>query len=59
MKPWIARMDWKDQLQYTGKSPVRHKHDRLKYRILTFLEQKVFGGRQLGGFKNYILLKNK
>ena len=59
MKPWIARMDWKDQLQYAGKSSVQHKHDRLKYRMLTFLEQKVFGGRQLGGFKNYILLKNK
>ena len=57
MKERISRMDWKDQLQYHGKSEQKQKHERLKYRILTFLEQKLFGGRQLGGFKNYILLK--
>ncbi len=59
MKEWISRMNWKDQLQYTGKSNVIHKHDRFKYRLLTFLEQKICGGRQIGGFKNYVLLKNK
>lgn len=57
MKSWIAAMDWKDQLQYTGKSKVINKHDRLKYRILTLLEQKLLGGRQIGGFKNYKLVR--
>jgi glycosyltransferase involved in cell wall biosynthesis len=56
MEQWIAGMDWKSQLQYKGKSQVVHKQDRLKYRILTFLE-KICGGRQIGGFKNYNLLK--
>ena len=56
MKERIAKMDWKEQLQYQGKSKVKHKHDKFKYRLLTFLEQKVFGGRQLGGFRNYLLL---
>jgi glycosyltransferase involved in cell wall biosynthesis len=58
MKEWIARMDWKDTLQYTGHSKVTFKHDRLKYRILTFLEQKLLGGRQIGGFKNYRLIRS-
>jgi hypothetical protein len=59
MKEWIAKMDWKDQLQYRGKPTFVHHHDKLKYRILTSIEQKFLGGRRLGGFKNYILLKNK
>lgn len=59
LEQWIAAMNWKNQLQYKGKSKVIHKQDRLKYRILTFLEQKICGGRQIGGFKNYNLLKRK
>jgi glycosyltransferase involved in cell wall biosynthesis len=59
MKEWIAKMDWKDKLQYKGKSSYKHKHDRFKYRLLTFLEQKICGGRQIGGFRNYILSKDK
>lgn len=57
MNEWIAKMNWKDQLQYKGKSRVQNKHERFKYRLLTFLEQKIFCGKQLGGFKNYVLLK--
>lgn len=60
MKEMIARMNWKDKLQYSGKpNPYRvpHKHERLKYRAISFLE-KLLGGRQIGGFKNYILLKD-
>lgn len=57
MKEWIEKMNWKDQLQYKGRSTVRNKHERFKYRLLTFLEQKLLGGRQLGGFKNYKLIQ--
>ncbi|MFW6221424.1 MAG: hypothetical protein ACOC4C_03075, partial [Fibrobacterota bacterium] len=57
MNEWIKKFDWADQLQYTGKSIVQHKHDRFKYRLLTFIEQKLLGGRQLFGFKNYNLIK--
>ena len=59
MREWIEKMDWKDQLDYKGNSPARFNHDRFKYRLLTFLEQKILGGRQIGGFKNYVLLKGK
>jgi glycosyltransferase involved in cell wall biosynthesis len=57
MKEKVKELSWKDQLQYTGKSEFIHKHDRFKYRFLTLLEQKLLGGRQIGGFKNYVLIK--
>jgi len=62
MKEWIAKHDWRDKLNYSKKKTseeTTHKHDKLKTRITTFLEQKLLGGKQIGGFKNYILLKNK
>lgn len=63
MEEWVSRFDWQDQLNYSGReqNPLRdkHKHDSLKYRLLTWLEQKVLFGRELGSFKNYILLKGK
>jgi hypothetical protein len=57
MREWIDTFDWADRLQYRGKPAIRHKHDQLKYRLLTFIEQRLLGGRQLGGFKNYRLVK--
>jgi hypothetical protein len=59
MRDMIARMDWQEHLQPTGRpNPYRepHKHERLKYRVLTFLENRILKGRQIGGFKNYRLL---
>jgi hypothetical protein len=57
MKKRIKEMDWKDKLVYKGKSSVKHKHERLKYRLLTFLEQKIFRGKYYWGYKNYKLYK--
>ncbi len=60
MKEWMAGFDWAKELQYSGPVPLRrkkHKHERLKYRILTFFEQEILGGRTLGSFRNYHLLK--
>ncbi|RMH70538.1 MAG: hypothetical protein D6675_09150 [Gemmatimonadetes bacterium] len=56
MAPWLARFDWADQLNYSKKrnpQQPKHKHETLKYRLLTFLEHRLLGGRQIGGFKNY------
>lgn len=58
MKERIARMDWAHKLQQSGKPDpgrVPHKHEKLKYRALTWLEQHLNGGRQIGGFRNYKL----
>jgi len=51
-------MDWSEKLQMNGTpDPGRepHKHERFKYRLLTWIEQRLLGGRQLGGFRNYEL----
>ncbi len=60
MKEWMERFDWADKLQYDGPSnPYRqkHKHERLRIRLMTFIEQKLLGGRQIFTFRNYNLLK--
>lgn len=60
MREWIGRFDWADQLNYgkkdTNPGREKHKHDRPKYRILTWVENHLLGERTLGGFKNYRLL---
>jgi len=53
MEKRIKLIDWKDKLQYSGKpNPYRgkQKHERLKYRILSFIEKRLLGGKQIGGF---------
>jgi len=60
MESWIAKHDWKDKLNYSKErkpSEQIHKHQKLKTRLVTFVEQNFLGGRLIGGFKNYILLK--
>lgn len=60
MTSWIIeKFNWKDQLQYTGnrdKSRPVHKHEKLKYRILSWIENNLLGGKTIGGFKNYKLI---
>jgi hypothetical protein len=61
MRERIKEMNWQSKLQYSGRpNPNRekHKHEKMKYRILTWIEQNLLNGKQIGGFKNYILLKN-
>ena len=61
MKERIAQFDWGHQLDYGNKPGKKdrppHKHERWKYRLLTYLEQNLLGGRQIGGFRNYEMLK--
>ncbi len=60
MEKKIAEMNWRDKLIYSGKpdrSRIPHKHELFKYRLLSKVEKVFNGGRQIGGFKNYRLLK--
>ena len=61
MEKRIAMMDWQDQLRYADLpgQKSRNKHERLKYRLLTFIEQRLLGGRTLFGYRNYILLRDR
>jgi hypothetical protein len=60
LKPWITRFNWHDQLRFTGPSasqvPIKMKHDRLKYRVISWIEKNLLFGMRLGEFKNYRLL---
>jgi hypothetical protein len=62
MAEWIGKFNWRDDLRYYGPLSAnlpRAKHDLLKYRFISFLENNLFGGRRLGEFKNYILVKEQ
>ncbi|MGM0625948.1 MAG: hypothetical protein ACQES0_08720 [Bacteroidota bacterium] len=63
MQEWMKDFDWADELNYSAreKSPGRDKmkHDKLKYRLISFVEKNVIFGRSLGQFKNYVLLRKK
>lgn len=61
MHNFIKKFNWKSQLRYSSnpKKTKLQKHEKFKYRFLTFIEQKFFKGRSLFGFKNYKILKNK
>jgi len=55
MQEQIRLFNWADQLEKKKATPVKHKHERFKYRALTFIEQNFLGGRQILSFKNYRL----
>ena len=56
MQERIAQFNWADELGAGNMKNFRkHKHELLKYRLLTFLEQHLLGGRQVLCFKNYKL----
>lgn len=57
MQERIRLFNWADQLERkkVPAHPPRHKHEQLKYRVLTFIEQHFMGGRQIMSFKNYRL----
>jgi hypothetical protein len=59
--PWMNSFDWKVQLRFTGPAkslnPFKAKHDKSRYRIISWIEKHLLGGRRLGEFNNFILLK--
>ncbi len=59
MEEWIEKFDWGNILYHQGPIPTsrpKFKHEKFKYRVLTFIEQNLLGGRHLFAFKNYIKL---
>lgn len=55
MQPRVDRCDWNNLVRFDGKRPNIGKRYGIKYRLLTFVENKVLGGKRIGGFKNYEL----
>ena len=60
MKKFMDRFDWINELHYDKEyKPNRKslKHERWKYRILSWIEQNLCNGRLLFGYKNWKVLK--
>ena len=55
MKARMAELSWRETLNPAKRGPARHyiKHERLKYRFLSWIENNLLGGRTLFGFKNW------
>lgn len=59
MDDFIKKFNWENELYPKNPLIKKHKHDKVKYRLLSFIEQKFLGGNQIAGFKNYELVKPK
>lgn len=60
MRDFMLRHSWRDRLDFGRRSPahpIQHKHERLKYRMLSWLERRLTDNRDLIGWKNYRLVK--
>jgi hypothetical protein len=56
----IKQLDWQNQLRFSGTVAINRskmKHERPKYRILSWIEENLLGGYVLGGFKNYKIIQ--
>ncbi|MFW6084095.1 MAG: hypothetical protein ACODAA_02675, partial [Gemmatimonadota bacterium] len=59
MKEVIEAFDWGDRLRHGGGPPEgrpRFKHEQLRYRLLSWIENHLPGRPEIGGFRNYELL---
>lgn len=59
MQQRIKNLDWKNLLRYNGLAVINRpkmKHEKLKYRILIWIEENILNGFVIGGFGNYKLL---
>lgn len=60
MEGKMKELNWKDELRYSGPVAINRpkmKHEKWRYRLLSFIEENVLGGMVVGGFKNYRLLQ--
>ncbi len=61
MSDFITRFDWADKLNYEpGYTPQRPlwKHETPRNKMLTWLEQNIFGGKTIFGYSNWELLSD-
>jgi len=59
MQPMIDQWNWKSSLQYKGarnRNRRKHRHELIKYRLRSWIELNLLGGRELGGFRNYNII---
>ncbi len=62
MKDWIQQFDWKEELYYSGPYPkTRRKlrHEKLKNKVVSWIENSILGEKTIGGTRNWILLRKR
>lgn len=60
MNHFIEKLHWKDKLIFAKKVKLHRplmKHEKPKYKILSFIENNFNGGRDIVGYSNWNLLK--
>lgn len=60
MESFMSKLSWHEKLNYTtNQLPARplHKHERNKYRILSWIENHLLGGRGIFDYRNWVLHK--
>lgn len=57
MQQRVANCQWRSLVRYNGPKPDIGKQFKLKYRLLSLVENKILGGRIIGGFRNYTVVK--
>ena len=61
MDDFRSKIAWKAKLNYTKKSMINRekmKHEKFKYRLLTFFENTLNGGKEIVGYSNWRKVKN-
>ncbi|HOU98609.1 MAG TPA: glycosyltransferase [Bacteroidales bacterium] len=55
MQERIANLSWSKELSFNEVKLMRPKmkHEKVKYKVLSFFENKLLGGKQLFGYKNW------
>ncbi len=53
MRERVAKMSWGHCLRYDGPPPQERKIFAPKYRLLGWIENRLLGGRRIGGFRNF------
>jgi hypothetical protein len=59
MSETIKKLYWKNDLRFNGPIAINRpisKHEKLKYRVISWVEENLLGGYVIGGFKNYKIL---
>lgn len=60
MRERISQLNWAEELNYSKKwSPTRplNKHEKMKYRLLSWIENNALGGKEIFGYRNWELVK--
>ena len=60
MREFIQRHHWRDQLDQgkrTSAYVVRHKHERFRYRLLSWFERRFTDNCEIFGWKNYKIVR--